>query len=62
MLIGEFVKNVSENLQTVAVGGQEELLLRRYHRPWVALVNPDVWAEAKAALEEKRAREAGVAA
>lgn len=63
MLIGEFVKNVSGHLLSVAVGKEDKLLLRRGRRqqPWVMIVNPELWDEAEKALLEKRARE-GIAA
>jgi len=32
-------------------------MLTRYNRPYVAVVPAETWAEAKRALEEKRARE-----
>jgi len=59
VLITDFVKNVSAHLLTVAASKQETLMIRRgrRHRPWVVLVNPELWARAEQALAEKEARD-----
>lgn len=60
MHIKEFARNCSARLREVVETGTP-LVLTRYRRDFVALVPADEWAEAKQALDEKRARE-GVAA
>ena len=56
MHLRDFARVWPSTLRAV-VSDRAPLMLTRYNRPYVAVVPAETWAEAKRALEEKRARE-----